>query len=132
CRSAPVTAAHMATENRPAPQAQLTAYALGPKLVLAGRRMHRNLAAFSYDYRDKQLAVYFADPIYTTLLRLDNIPKSRAYGLDGDLSIDVTDSLNLSVAATWLKTEIQGYVGINAAGQLFDFDGFAFPYSPKF
>ena len=130
--STPVNAANIATQNRPARQEQLTAYEVGTKLGLADRRMHLNLAAFYYDYRDKQLAVYFADPIYTTLLRLDNIPKSRAYGLDGDLSIDVTDSLNLSVAATWLKTEIQGYVGINAAGQPFDFDGFAFPYSPKF
>ena len=38
----------------------------------------------------------------------------------------------MTLAGTWLKTELQGYVGINAAGAPFDFDGFAFPYSPKF
>lgn len=130
--STPVNAANIATQNRPAKQEQLTAYELGTKLSLADRKVNLNLAAFYYDYRDKQLAVYFADPIYTTLLRLDNIPKSRAYGLDGDVSIQATDSLNVTLAGTWLKTEIQGYVGINAAGAPFDFDGFAFPYSPKF
>jgi len=130
--STPVNAANIATQNRPARQEELTAYEVGTKLGLANRRVNLNLAAFYYDYRDKQLAVYFADPIYTTLLRLDNIPKSRAYGLDGDVSIYLTDNLNLSLAATWLKTEIQGYVGIDAAGQPLDYDGYRFPYSPEF
>ena len=130
--STPVNAANIATQNRPARQEELTAYEVGTKLGLANRRVNLNLAAFYYDYRDKQLAVYFADPIYTTLLRLDNIPKSRAYGLDGDVSIYLTDNLNLSLAATWLKTEIQGYVGIDAAGQSLDYDGYRFPYSPEF
>ncbi|HMO75726.1 MAG TPA: TonB-dependent receptor [Sphingopyxis sp.] len=130
--STPVNAANIATQNRPAKQEQLTAYEVGTKLALADRRVNLNLAGFYYDYRDKQLAVYFADPIYTTLQRLDNIPKSRAYGIDGDVSIRAADSLTLNLAGTWLRTEIQGYVGINAAGQAFDFDGFAFPYSPEF
>ena len=130
--STPVNAANIATQNRPARQEELTAYEVGTKLGLANRRVNLNLAAFYYDYRDKQLAVYFADPIYTTLLRLDNIPKSRAYGLDGDATFRLTDSLTLNLAATWLKTEIQGYVGINAAGQPLDYDGYSFPYSPKF
>ena len=130
--STPVNAANIATQNRPAAQEQLTAYEIGTKLSLAQRSLSLNLAAFYYDYKDKQLAVYFADPIYTTLLRLDNIPDSRAYGIDGDLTWSVTDELTLSLAGTWLKTEIEGYVGINAAGQPFDYDGFAFPYSPEF
>ena len=130
--STPVNAANIATQNGPARQEQLTAYELGTKLSLADRRFYVNAAAFYYDYRDKQLAVYFADPIYTTLLRLDNIPKSRAYGLDGDANWRVTDALTLSIAATWLKTEIQGYQGINAAGQPLNYDGYEFPYSPRF
>lgn len=130
--STPVNAANIATQNRPARQEELTAYELGTKLALADRRFNLNLAAFYYDYSDKQLAVYFADPIYTTLLRLDNIPESRAYGLDGDATWFATDELTIALAATWLNTEIVGYQGINAAGQPFDYDGFAFPYSPEF
>ena len=130
--STPVNAANIATQNRPARQEQLTAYEVGTKLGLASGRFNLNLAGFYYDYEDKQLAVYFADPIYTTLLRLDNIPKSKAYGIDGDLTWFATDNLTLALAGTWLKTQIDGYVGINAAGQPFDYDGFAFPYSPEF
>ena len=48
--------------------------------------MQANLAAFYYDYQDKQLSVYFKDPIYTALARLQNIPKSEAYGIDGDVT----------------------------------------------
>lgn len=130
--STPVNAANIATQNRPARQEQLTAYEVGTKLALANRSFNLNLAGFYYDYADKQLAVYFADPIYTTLLRLDNIPESRAYGIDGDFTWFATDELTLSVAGTWLQTEIIGYQGINAAGQPLDYDGFAFPYSPEF
>ena len=130
--STPVNAANIATQNRPARQEQLTAYEVGTKLSLANRRFNLNLAGFYYDYTDKQLAVYFADPIYTTLLRLDNIPNSRAYGIDGDFTWFATDELTLSVAATWLQTEIIGYQGINAAGGPEDYDGYAFPYSPEF
>lgn len=130
--STPVNAANIATQNRPARQEQLTAYEVGTKLALANRSFNLNLAGFYYDYSDKQLAVYFADPIYTTLLRLDNIPESRAYGIDGDFTWFATDELTLSVAGTWLQTEIIGYQGINAAGQPLDYDGFAFPYSPEF
>ena len=130
--STPVNAANIATQNRPARQEQLTAYEVGTKLALANNAFNLTLAGFYYDYVDKQLAVYFADPIYTTLLRLDNIPESRAYGVDGDFTWFATDELSLSVAGTWLQTEIVGYMGINAAGQPFDYDGFAFPYSPEF
>ncbi|WP_374528657.1 TonB-dependent receptor [Novosphingobium sp.] len=130
--STPVNAANIATQNRPARQEQLTSYELGVKSALLDRRVNINLTGFYYDYRDKQLAVYFADPIYTTLLRLDNIPKSRAYGLDGDVSIQLTDHFNVALAGTWLKTEIQGYVGINAAGATFSYDGATFPLSPSF
>lgn len=130
--STPVNAANIATQNRPARQEQLTAYEIGTKLALANRSLNLNVAGFYYDYVDKQLAVYFADPIYTTLLRLDNIPKSKAYGIDGDLTWFATDELTLSIAGTWLQTEIVGYQGINAAGQPLNYDGYAFPYSPEF
>ncbi|MDG5750257.1 TonB-dependent receptor [Qipengyuania sp. XHP0211] len=130
--STPVNAANIATQNRPARQEQLTAYEVGTKLALANNSFNLNLAGFYYDYVDKQLAVYFADPIYTTLLRLDNIPESRAYGIDGDLTWFATDELTFALAGTWLQTEIVGYQGINAAGQPLDYDGFEFPYSPEF
>ena len=128
----PVNAANIATQDAPAHQEKLTAYELGTKLSLVNHRVNVNVAGFYYDYHDKQLSVYFADPIYTTLLRLANVPKSRAYGIDGDASLSITRRLNLALAGTLLKTEVQGYTGIDAGGNPLDYNGTSFPLSPTF
>lgn len=77
----PINAANLARQNGPVKQEQLTAYELGAKLGMLDRKVQLNLAAFYYDYKDKQISTYFADPIYTALARLDNVPKSEAYGV---------------------------------------------------
>jgi len=130
--STPVNAANIASQNAPAKQELLTAYEVGVKAGLFERRVQANVAAFYYDYEDKQLSAYFKDPIYTALARLQNIPKSEAYGVDGDVTWRVTPNLTVIGAATLLHTEIKGYTGINAAGQPQSFDGAEFLYSPKF
>ncbi len=128
----PVNAANISTQDAPARQELLLAYEAGVKAALFDRRVQANVSAFYYDYKDKQLSVYFADPIYTALARLQNVPKSQAYGLDGDVTWRVTPELTVLGSGTWLHTEVQGYVGINSAGKPQDFDGAPFLYSPKF
>jgi outer membrane receptor protein involved in Fe transport len=128
----PINAANISTQNAPATQELLTAYEIGMKAALLDHRLQANLSAFYYDYEDKQLSVYFADPIYTALARLANVPKSNAYGFDGDITWRPLRALTLIASATWLHTEVEGYTGINAAGQPQDFDGQPFLYSPKF
>jgi iron complex outermembrane receptor protein len=128
----PINAANISTQNAPATQELLTAYEVGMKAGLLDHRLQANVSAFYYDYTDKQLSVYFADPIYTALARLANVPDSLAYGLDGDVTWRPVRDLTLIASATWLHTEVQGYTGINAAGQPQSFDGRPFLYSPKF
>ena len=130
--STPVNAANIAAQNAPARQELLTAYEVGVKAALFDRKVQANAAAFYYDYEDKQLSAYFADPIYTALSRLQNIPESEAYGVDGDVTWRATPNLTVIGAATLLHTEIKGYVGVNAAGLPESFDGAEFLYSPKF
>lgn len=129
--TSPVNAASTARQNLPVTQEELTAYEVGAKLGLLERRVQLNLAGFYYDYRDKQISGYFADPIYTALSRLDNIPRSKAYGVEGEVSVRPTPALTLIGNALWLKTRVQEYVGINAAGQAQDFEGARFIYSPE-
>lgn len=129
--TSPVNAASTARQNLPVKQEQLTAYEVGAKLGLLDRRAQLNVAAFYYDYKDKQISAYFADPIYTALARLDNVPKSKAYGIEGELTVRPTSTITLIGNALWLKTRVDGYVGINAAGQPQDFDGAGFIYSPE-
>src|SRR3546814_17281804 len=78
--TSPVNAASKARQNAPVVQEKLTAYELGVKATLADRLLQANFAAFYYDYKDKQIRTYFADPIYTALSRPDKVPKSKAYG----------------------------------------------------
>jgi len=128
----PINPANLAQQNAPVKQELLTAYEIGLKSTLADRTLQLNASTFYYDYKDKQINTYFADPIYTALSRLDNVPKSRAYGLDTDLTWQPLESLTVAAAALWLHTEIQDYTGTNAAGQPENYDGEEFIYSPDF
>jgi iron complex outermembrane receptor protein len=128
----PINAANLARQNAPVKQELLTAFELGLKSTLAQNTVQLNLSGFFYDYDDKQIGTYFADPIYTALARLDNVPESQAYGVEGDVTWSPSRFLTLSATAIWLQTEIQDYVGTNAAGQPQNFDGAEFIYSPDF
>ncbi|MES2095663.1 MAG: TonB-dependent receptor [Pseudomonadota bacterium] len=127
----PINAANIARQNGSVKQEQLTAYEIGAKLGLFDRKVQFNVAGFYYDYKDKQISTYFADPIYTALARLDNVPKSKAYGVEGELTVRPTRTLTFLANALWLKTRVDNYLGTNAAGQPQNFDGARFIYSPE-
>ncbi|HMT46302.1 MAG: hypothetical protein RL702_2321 [Pseudomonadota bacterium] len=128
----PINAANLARQNAPVVQEKLTAYELGLKATLADRKVQANVSVFYYDYQDKQISTYFADPIYTALARLDNVPKSEAYGLEAELTVRPMRGVALTGNALWLHTRINSYNGTNAGGLPQNFDGSEFIYSPKF
>ncbi len=128
----PINAASLARQNAPVVQEKLTAYEVGLKATLADRKVQANFSAFYYDYQDKQISTYFADPIYTALSRLDNVPTSEAYGLEAELTVRPARGVALTGNALWLHTRVNSYNGTNAAGQPQNFDGAQFIYSPKF
>lgn len=128
----PINPANIARQNAPVTQELLTAYEIGLKSTLAHQTVQLNLSTFYYDYEDKQISTYFADPIYTALTRLDNVPKSNAYGVDSELIWQPLDGFTINVAALWLQTEVEDYLGTNAAGQPQDYSGAEFIYSPEF
>lgn len=128
----PINAANISTQELPAKQELLLAYEAGVKTRLADGKVQLNASVFYYDYEDKQLSVYFKDPIYTALARLDNVPEANAWGIDGEIIWRITDELTAVATATWLQTEVVNYLGVNAAGQDQLYDGNHFPYSPKF
>ena len=127
----PINAANVSTQNGPALQETLLAYEVGTKAKLAGGAVQLNAAAFYYDYSDKQLSVYFADPIYTALRRLQNVPEARAYGIEVDATWRATPSLTFTASALNLTTEVINYNGTNASGLPQLYNGVAFPNSPE-
>lgn len=127
----PVNAASTSTQQAPALQESLLAYELGAKLGLFDRAVQFNIAGFYYDYEDKQISTYFADPIYTALARLQNVPESRAYGVDLDLTWRATEDLTLIGSATYLNTEVINYSGTGPNGLPHLYDGVPFPYAAE-
>lgn len=127
----PVNAASTSTQQAPASQESLLAYEAGAKLGLFDRAVQFNISAFYYDYEDKQISTYFADPIYTALARLQNVPEAEAYGVDMDLTWRPTDSLTLIGAATYLDTAVINYSGTGPDGLPRLYDDVPFPYAAE-
>ena len=128
----PLIPANLDTQLTPARQEQLTAYEIGAKATLLNGRLKLRTDAFYYDYLDKQTYGAIPDPVFITLNRIINIPKSRVYGMEAELEWRVSDHLSLDLAATWLDSKIKKYQGFDLLGQPVDFSGREFTFTPKF
>lgn len=112
-------------------QEQVDAVEIGSKNTFFERRMELNTAAFYYDYKDKQLFSNINDEFFGPLPALANIPNSKVKGAEVEISAIPLDGLNLAFAATYLKTEIDEFVGINQKGNTVDTSGNEFNYTPN-
>lgn len=82
---------------------KVTAYEMGLKTQFADRKVTLNMAAFYYDYRNQQFIN--VDPA-TAAQTLLNIPKSRIYGAEADLSVRASDALSFRAGLGLLSTKI--------------------------
>ena len=82
---------------------KVTSYEVGAKTQFADRRITLNLAAFYYDYRNQQFINIDPSTFVQTLL---NIPKSRIYGGEADLSVRASDQLSFRAGLGLLATRI--------------------------
>jgi outer membrane receptor protein involved in Fe transport len=87
-------------------QEELTSYELGLKQSLLNRSLQLNASAFYYDYDNKQINADVPAVIFGQVERLLNIPKSRVFGIDGDLTFRPVSRLTLRSAFTYLDTRI--------------------------
>ncbi len=94
---------------------KVTAYEAGAKTRLFDRRATLNLAGFYYDYRNQQFININATTGAQTLL---NIPKSRIYGGEAELTARIVEGFELHAGLGLLSTKIiEGTVnGANVAG----------------
>ncbi len=116
---------------QPVKQEKLTSYEVGAKLTLADRRLQINVAAFHYDYVNKQFFSYL--PVFggaVTTATLVNIPKSKIDGFEVDFTAEPVDGLRLTGGVTYIKTKVANYVGFDFAGRPLDFSGKEFNYAP--
>lgn len=129
--STPVNAASKSEQNAPATQEGLLAYEVGFKASLLDQRMQANAALFYYDYQDKQLSAFFADPIYKALARLQNVPTAEAYGLDAEVTYLISEELTAIGGLTLLHTEIGDFDTVDSFGLPTNRQGDPFLYSPE-
>lgn len=90
----------------PTTQERITAYEAGFKAPLFDGTTQLNGSAFFYDYEDKQVPYLVYDPAFGVLPALGNVPKSEVQGIELQLVTRPLDGLDLSVAATYLDTEV--------------------------
>lgn len=128
----------------PAVQEKVVAYEAGFKAPLFDRKVQFNGAFFYYDYSNKQVRSRVRDPIFGLLETLVNVPKSRIWGLEGEVVARPIDGLALSLSGTYLNSKVTGTFtnvpnasGVprpvyNQAGNTGDFAGSPLPYTPEF
>ncbi|WP_439568913.1 TonB-dependent receptor [Sphingopyxis sp.] len=116
---------------QPVGQEKLTSYEVGTKLTLADNRVQLNMAAFHYDYVDKQFFTFL--PVLGGALvtaTLVNIPKSTVDGLEFDITAEPVEGLRITGGATYIKTEVKDYVNVDFAGRPLIASGREFNYAP--
>lgn len=119
-------------QYQPVRQEQVTAYEIGFKSALLDRRVQLNGALFYYDYLDKQLKGRTIVPVFGPLEALVNVPKSRIKGAELQLVVSPFDGLRANLGATYIDSKVtRSFSNYTAFGAVTDFNGFRFPYTPK-
>lgn len=133
--SFPTLAAAQAVALAPVGQESVTAFEGGFKATLADRAIQLNAAAFYMDYKDKQIRGRLLDPIFGGLETLVNIPKSRIWGAEADITVRPTDGLTLTGSVTYLNSKIKespaAPYNYNVLGVEDDFAGDDLPFTPE-
>ncbi|MDF8333811.1 TonB-dependent receptor [Novosphingobium cyanobacteriorum] len=116
---------------QPVTQEKLTAYEVGTKISLADHKVDVSAAAFYYDYRNKQVRGRYLDPIFFTLEKLDNVPKSDVAGGEIQISMRPAQGLTVNLAGSYTDAKIRKYVGIDQLGASVDFANTQIPFTSK-
>ena len=120
------------SQYTPVRQEQVTAYEVGFKSSLLDRHVQLNGAVFYYDYIDKQLKGRTIVPVFGPLEALVNVPRSRIKGAELQLVVSPFDGLKASFGATYIDSKVtQTFTNYTAFGAATDFNGYRFPYTPK-
>ncbi|MDE2352577.1 MAG: TonB-dependent receptor [Alphaproteobacteria bacterium] len=114
---------------------ELNSYELGLKSTLLDHTLQFNLAGFYYDYKNKQesdLAVTFVGNISG----ITNVPKSRIYGAEADVTWAPVDGLLMNLGAAWLDTRVTDWQAVSNASHWpavvrFDAAGMSLAQAPK-
>ena len=130
--SFPTLAASSNRQFLPVVQESVLAYEGGIKATLAQGAVQANGAVFYYDYTNKQILGRIPDLAFGPLPALVNVPNSRVWGAELDVIIRPIDGLRIRPAVTYVNSRLgDGFTNFNSFGELGDFGGERFPYTPE-
>ena len=130
--SFPTLSATISTQFAPVTQESVLAYEVGSKLSLIDRTLQLNLAAFYYDYRNKQIRGKLPDIVFGNLEALVNIPKSHIKGFEVSAAWRPVSGLTITPSVTHVASRIDGnFFNYTPFGVRQRVSGEAFPYTPK-
>ena len=129
---APLLAGTVASQFDPITQESLLNYEAGVKTRLFDNRLSVNADVFYYDHRDKQLVARVIDPVFGSLSKLANIPKSHVFGAEASIVLKPVTGITLDGAVTYLNSRVDSDFPNNTPyGDVTNFKGQHFPYTPK-
>ncbi|GAB3104051.1 TonB-dependent receptor [Pseudomaricurvus hydrocarbonicus] len=130
--SFPTLAASTDLSLEPVVQEKLIALEVGVKATLFDGAAQFNAAAFSYDYTNKQMLTK-TPSAFGSVFILANIPESKINGVEFELQSSPMDGLFLSLAGSYLETEVEEFTGYTQTGLTpVDLSGSEFPFTPEF
>lgn len=127
--SFPVIPANRALQFEPAKQEEVTSYEVGAKVRVGIARL--TLASYYNDYKSKQVFGAIADPVFASLARLVNIPRSETYGAEANADVSLSREFKLHGSASYICTKVLAYTGYDQFGKVLDFRGTEFPNTPR-
>lgn len=144
--SYPTLSASSFSEYIPVRQESVTSYEVGYKGSFADRHVRFNAAGFYYDYKGKQVRGKIVDPVFDVLDTLLNVPKSRIYGAEAELTVNMGSGFTVGGSGTYLKSKILTDGGARFSGPtaygnscstaagaptICDFTGDELPFTPE-
>lgn len=108
---------------QPYDEEELTAYEVGFKATLLDGTLQFNASTYYYDYEDKQIAGFIADPVFNSLTAIVNVPESEVFGAEAEVQWQPLEELYLKLGTAWLDTEVKKFVGFDASANLRDLSG---------
>ena len=98
-----------------------------------GRRVDVTAAVYHYDYKDKQLIGVAAYPIFGNLPKLVNIPKSRVWGAEFEVTARPIDHLRIQGGVSYVNSRVKKdpAIPLDPFGNVVSYVGEAFPNTPK-
>ena len=122
----------LASEFDPIQQESILSYEVGAKHSF-NRRIDVSGAVYYYDYKDKQLLGVATYPVFGNLPKLVNIPKSRVWGAELEVTARPIERLRLQGGVSYVNSRVKQdpAIPLDPYGTPTSFVGEPFPNTPK-